>query len=228
MKIQRHGSRMAGVVVAGALSLALPALATAGDGGHGKHHAHAAKGTKHSTKPKSKNTSNRGPRGYTGAKGATGATGATGAAGAAGATGAPGAAGPGALKGSLFLEAKEEHDSVHPVLTSGPLQLGLSCDTTPTPNKDFAHLFRSAPTAGTAVSLFGQYTVFSSAFSNNEFESVEANEGNNSEYFVITAQAPGGTLEVINVEYGVQAKEETVSDPAGTRPVGCWAEVSAV
>jgi hypothetical protein len=139
-------------------------------------------------------------------------------------------AGPGALKGSLFLEAKEEHDGIHPVLTNGPLplQFGLSCDTTSTANKDEARLFWSAPAAGTTVSIFGEYLIYSSAFSNQALETVTATGESKSETLVATAEAPNGALELFTVIVGVNTHEETFIGPAGTRPKGCWAEISAV
>jgi hypothetical protein len=83
----------------------------------------------HGKKKKSSNRGPRGPIGRTGPQGASGPLGASGPQGGAGPTGPQGPqgpAGPGATK-FYFSEAPTPGDPIHPVLTVGPIQYGLSC-----------------------------------------------------------------------------------------------------
>jgi hypothetical protein len=86
------------------------------------HHAKPAK----KSHPKKKPISKQGPRGPKGPPGAPGPQGVAGPPGAAGPQGVQGPQGPGATK--FFLsEAPTSNDAIHPLLTVGPLQLGISC-----------------------------------------------------------------------------------------------------
>jgi hypothetical protein len=86
-----------------------------------------AKPAKHSTKHKpSKPITKQGPRGPRGLPGAQGPQGVVGPQGPQGPQGLQGPAGPGATK--FFLsEAPTANDEIHPLLTVGPLQIGMSC-----------------------------------------------------------------------------------------------------
>jgi hypothetical protein len=93
---------------------------------------HAKRASAHHGKKKSSNRGPRGPIGRTGPRGATGPQGsgglqgAGGPAGPQGPQGSQGPAGPGATK-FYFSEAPSIGDPIHPVLTVGPIQYGLSC-----------------------------------------------------------------------------------------------------
>lgn len=109
-----------GTVAQAKLPVPLPGFGLSVAGPH-------AKPAKHQTKHKpSTKQGPRGPRGLTGAQGPQGVAGPTGAQGPQGVAGPPGPAGPGAVK--FFLsEAPTSNDAIHPLLTVGPLQLGMSC-----------------------------------------------------------------------------------------------------
>lgn len=106
-----------GAVAQAKLPVPLPGFGQAVSGTH-------AKPAKHSTKHKpSKPSTKQGPRGP---RGLPGTQGPQGVAGPSGPQGLQGPAGPGAVK--FFLsEAPTSNDAIHPLLTVGPIQLGMSC-----------------------------------------------------------------------------------------------------
>jgi hypothetical protein len=106
-----------GAVAQAKLPVPLPGFGLTVTGAHAKQAKHHAK-----HKPSTK----QGPRGARGLPGAQGPQGVAGPTGLTGPQGIPGPAGPGAVK--FFLsEAPTSNDAVHPLLTVGPLQLGMSC-----------------------------------------------------------------------------------------------------
>ncbi len=87
------------------------------------HHAKPAKKSHSKTK---KPVGKPGPRGPQGPQGMAGPQGPQGVAGPTGPQGVQGPPGPGATK--FFLsEAPTANDEVHPLLTVGPIQLGIAC-----------------------------------------------------------------------------------------------------
>jgi len=106
-----------GAVAQAKLPVPLPGFGQTVAGAH-------AKPAKHSSKHKP--STKQGPRGPRGLPGAQGPQGVAGPQGIPGPQGLPGPAGPGAVK--FFLsEAPTSNDPVHPLLTVGPLQIGMGC-----------------------------------------------------------------------------------------------------
>ncbi len=191
-----------------------------------REHAKSAK-----TKKNKKSTGSRGPQGPRGATGPAGATGPTGVTGPAGPTGlagpmgATGPMGPGATKVS-FLEAPSVGDSEHQVLTTGPLQLGISCQGSPSGTGEIKLiLFLIFPGPMTTLSEEGtEYeTITGKVTLPTEFP-VAAEKGTGFSGGLVATDADG-TPFWLTVEYGAETvKEEKEVEPglSVSKPRGCW------
>ena len=190
-------------------------------------YTHHAKSTK--AKKKKKNTSsNRGPRGPQGPIGKTGPAGPTGLTGSAGSTGPTGPQGPGATKINFF-EAPSPTDGVHQLLTTGPLQLGLSCQGEPTGKGEIKLItFLTLPgplTTLSAVPFTGEptYETATGSASNVAVErKVPTGSGSSGGIFVVVGS--DGVPYWVSIDYGANT-EETTKSSIGViekEPRGCW------
>jgi hypothetical protein len=196
------------------------------------HSIHAAKAKHHKRRKRHRGKkhppSKTGPRGR---RGRTGVTGPTGVAGPTGAAGPAGPAGPGVTRFS-FSEAPSAADPEHHVLTTGPLQLGISCRV-PAAGKAELRLYVTVPEAPTTASevyeSVATHVIITSpahdvptAQLTVEESGLEPSSSFGGFAFVTP---PGGLPELLEFEYGVNAKAESESEPvAHTSPVGCFLE----
>jgi hypothetical protein len=128
-RVIRHGmvvgAACVGVLTSGAAAQATLPIPLPGFGLKlAAHHAKPAKTKKHPAKHKA--STKQGPRGPQGPPG-VGTQGPQGVAGTPGPQGPQGPQGPGATKFYLS-EAPTNNDPIHPLLTTGPFQLGMSCE----------------------------------------------------------------------------------------------------
>lgn len=192
-------------------------------------HTHSARSSK---SKKKKHPSNRGPRGAQGPAGKTGPQGPAGPAGPTGPQGVPGATGPmgpGATKINFF-EAPSLADGPHLLLTTGPLQIGISCQGEPTGTGEIKLI--------TILSIPGPLTTLSSIpFTGQpEYEMITGSAANiSSEQKVLTkektgaagvlvAAGPDGVPYVLSLDYGANTEEHSTSSSGLVEksPRGCW------
>jgi hypothetical protein len=129
-RVIRHGISLAaacgGLLAGGPVAQARLPVPLPGFGlGPAKHHAKPAK-KRHAKHKTSVKPISSGPRGLSGPPGASGSAGPQGPQGIPGPQGVPGPAGPGATK-VYFSQGPVSNDEIHPLLTVGPIQLGIAC-----------------------------------------------------------------------------------------------------
>jgi hypothetical protein len=189
------------------------------------HHAKSAKTKKHKTS----NRGPRGPRGPAGPTGPTGATGATGATGPTGATGATGPMGPGATKVALF-EVPVAGDPIHHVLTSGPLQFGLSCRTDSTPGDVVVTAYLTIPAAPTVLSAGttggSLYEVIPSPATDAGTPQTDKLKESSGTSGNVIAIGPDGVPYLVFVSFGANTEASSLPGPPEVvNPRGCWMQV---
>jgi hypothetical protein len=180
-----------------------------------------------SAKKKKKKSSGRGPRGPRGPAGPVGPAGPIGPTGATGATGPQGLAGPGATKVSL-VEMPTENDPIHPVLTTGPLQLAISCRPGKTAGAiafEFYLTITKVPLviAGGSESSGRLEKVLTPATNIGTPDEVAAKESTGSAGFLLV-EPPESLPELMYVNYGANTEPEAISSGGveEVRPSGCW------
>lgn len=153
-----------------------------------------------------------GPAGAIGLPGVKGATGATGA------TGPTGPMGPGATKASLF-EVPKAGDAEHKVLESGPLRLGISCQSTATLNEIRFTLFVSFPEVPTTLDAEGSWVTTTKPISAPEERTLKPGEKEAFAGFLLLT-GPNGVPELLYFAYGARTEEEAGAESVA--PKGCW------
>jgi hypothetical protein len=130
--------------------------------------------------------------------------------------------GPGATKVSLF-EVPTAADPVHHVLTSGPLQLGISCRTTSTPGEIAFTLYLTIPGAPSTLAGEKTYETVPSPVTEAGSPTLVEPKGTTGTAGLIFAAGPDGVPHLLYLNYGARGEASTsVGPPEVVSPRGCF------
>jgi len=212
---------MSAAVAQGRLAVPLPGLERV-PGHHVTSSAKKKRSSKHKTSAKAGPRGPRGLPGATGSQGAQGAQGLPGGQGLPGAQGLAGAPGPGAFKFYLS-EGPSSNDPIHPLLTVGPIQFGMSCEPGKGAGDVKFSVSESLPSAVT-VAEFGFDTTNGKAAPYDFDASAPAEPPTTTSSNVLTNErsdtagvlliSAGGTTTALQMAYGAVGSTYSVGTPA--------------
>jgi hypothetical protein len=119
------------------------------------------------------------------------------------------------------------------VLTSGPLQLGISCQTTSTPGQIALTVYLTTPAAPTTLSAGGMgtstyETIPSTLTDYAQTTPVEPKKSFGTSGFIL-AIGPDGVPYLLYVNYGANTEASTtLGPPELVMPRGCWMQTWVV
>jgi hypothetical protein len=143
--------------------------------------------------------------------------------------------GPGAVKVDFF-EPPSPGDSEHHLLTTGPLQAGLSCKGTAGGSGAIAFtLFVSIPGPTTTLSGFTvggntEYATISGSVTDTPAETTVAEKTTYGAAVILVLTGADGIPEWLSLSYGANTEaEESSTESLTTRaPRGCWMVAEAI